>query len=144
MYGVKSIEMYQSYIVMTTSEASQYLYDANNNIQGVINAITKTDENYNLIWKISFKNADANDLIMTLSDERNIFVVINTPMITWFYKLDSTTGQLILSKCNQYLELDGFFPGIFLNHIISMNSEYLAIDVSNFGLGVDYLVKSKN
>ena len=82
MYGVKYIEIYQSYIVMTTYEASQYLYDANNNIQGVINAITKTDENYNLIWKISFKNADANDLIMTLSDERNIFVVINTPMIT--------------------------------------------------------------
>ena len=144
MYGVKYIEIYQRYIVMTTYEASQYSLDANNNTLGVINAITKTDENYNLIWKISFKNADANDLIMTLSDERNIFVVINTPMITWLYKLDSTTGQLILSKCNQYLELNDFFPGIFLNHIISINSEYLAIDVSDYGLGVDYLIKSKN
>ena len=77
---------------------------------------------------------------MTLSDERIIFVVINTPMITWLYKLDSTTGQLILSKCNQYLELNDFFPGIFLNHIISINSEYLVIDVSDYGLGVDYLL----
>ena len=144
MAGIYSIEIYQSYIVMTTYEASQYLYDANYNLQGTINAITKTDENYNLIWKISFKNADANDLIMTLSDDRNIFVVINTPMITWFYNLDSTTGQLILSKCNQYLELNGFFPGIILNHIISMNSEYLAIDVSDYGSRVNYLVQSKN
>ena len=144
MAGIYSIEIYQSYIVMTTYEAPQYLYDANYNLQGTIKAITKTDENYNLIWKISFKNADVNDLIMTLSDERNIFVVVNAIFITWLYKLDSTTGQLILSKCNQYLELDGFFAGIFLNHIISMNSEYLAIDVSDYGSRVNYLVQSKN
>ena len=54
MAGIYSIEIYQSYIVMTTYEAPQYLYDANYNLQGTIKAITKTDENYNLIWKISF------------------------------------------------------------------------------------------
>ena len=147
MIGVKCIEIYQSYIVMTTYEASQYPLDAFYNFQGDIIAITKTDENFNLIWKISFKNADANDPIMTLNDERNIFVVfINPSLMIWFYKLDSTTGQLIRSKCNQYLELDLFYPGIYLalNHIISMNSEYLAIDLSNIVLGIDYLVQSKN
>ena len=56
MFGVKNFEIYKSNIVMSTYEASNFIIDGNGNNLGVINAITKTDENFNSIWKTSFKN----------------------------------------------------------------------------------------
>ena len=147
MFGVKYFEIYHSNIVMSTYEASRFFVDSNGNYQGVINAIAKTDENYNSIWKISFKNSSAFDSIMTLSDANNVFVVvINTNLVTWFYKLDFITGQLILSKCNQYLESDTTTTELYfyLLAIFQINSEYLAIEVSNINLGVNYLLQSKD
>ena len=120
--------------MMSTYEASHFIIDTNGNNQGIIHAITKTDENYNSIWKVSFKNSGTFDNIMTLSDESYVFVVIiNISSITWFYKLDFITGQLILSKCNQYLESSNITFGINfrLFSLISISSEYLAIDASN-------------
>ena len=147
MFGVKNFEIYKSNIVMSTYEASNFIIDGNGNNLGVINAITKTDENFNSIWKTSFKNWSTFDFIMTLSDESNVFVVVvNTSLITWFYQLDFITGQLILSKCNQYLESNATITGLYfyLLAFFQINSEYLAIEVSNISLGVNYLIQSKN
>ena len=88
---------------MGTFEAAQYFIN-NGKDQGIISAISKNDENYNSIWKISFKNSSVYDQIMISSDENNVFVAILDPsLITCLIKLDFITGQLILSKCNQYL-----------------------------------------
>ena len=145
MFGVKYFEIYQRYIVMSTYEASQLSSDSNGNLKGVINAITKADENYNLKWKISFKNSSTFDFIKTISDESNVFVVIiSKSLISWFYKLDFTTGQLIQSKCNQYLQSNINVTNVYFDALISINSDYFAFDLSNQNFGVNYLVKGKN
>ena len=106
------------------------------NFAAMLSTITRTDENFNVIWTALFDISNTTiDFLKTLTENDIVYAAtLNNLNYGCIITLNFETGTHILSKCYQYLPvLNSQYNDIGnqINDLISFNETYFIMDIIN-------------